>query len=528
VVAHLIALKLALLRNGLRRSPLQLVGMAIAALYGLGAVVLGVTGLGLLRLAEPPVAETLVVLAGSALVAGWALAPVFVAGVDLTLDPSRFALFPIPRRQLLAGQALAALIGVPGLCTAVLLGSTAITWARGPAPLMTAIVGAVLALGLCVVLSRLTAALASELTASRRFRDASSLVLIVPLVLAGPAIAAVAQSVNALGAPGLLTLAQAAGWTPLGAAFSAPAAMAQGRGLEALAKVAIAGAALALAAWAWSAALARALVRPSGAGNRGARRRPGAGLFGVLPATPAGAVAARCLVYWLRDPRYGSGLVVVPLLPVVLYVASAGAGGEPLSGPFALSGVIVGFVLAWSISADVSYDSTAFALHLAAGVRGRDDRAGRALALLAFGLPVTVAATIAPCAVAGRWEPLPALMGLSLGSLLSGVGLSSVVSARYTMAVPLPGESPFKKPSGNVAQTLLVQTGGLLVLAVLLSPETALALAWAGTAQVVWGWLTLAAGVLFGGALAVAGIALGGRWLDARGPEMFASLTRAG
>ncbi|GAA2197918.1 transporter [Sinomonas flava] len=528
MVAHLIRLKLALLRNGLRRSPLQLIGLILGALYGLGAVALGIAGLGVLRLAEVPVAETLVVLGGSALVLGWALAPILVAGVDLTLDPARFALFPIPRRQLLLGQGLAGLIGVPGLCTVLLLAATALTWARGWAPLVTALVCAVVALGLCVAVSRLAAALASELAASRRFRDVSSVLLLIPLVLLGPIIALAAQSLDAVGASGLVAAGEVLGWTPLGAAFSAPAAAAQGNGLEALAKIGVAAAALALAAWGWSAALARALLHPAGAGRRRAgKRHRGAGLFGLLPATPAGAVAARCLVYWLRDPRYGSGLVVVPLLPVVLYMASAGGGGDPLAGPFAVSGPIVGFVLAWSISADVSYDSTAFALHLAAGVRGRDDRLGRALALLAFGLPVTLVATAVPCVVAGQWEAFPALLGLALGSLLSGVGLSSVVSARYTVAVPLPGESPFKKPSGNVAQTMLVQTGGLLVLGALISPEIALALLWAGTGQAHWGWLGLAAGAVLGPALAAGGVVLGGRWLDARGPETFASLTRA-
>ena len=58
--------------------------------------------------------------------------------------------------------------------------------------------------------------------------------------------------------------------------------------------------------------------------------------------------------------------------------------------------------------------------------------------------------------------------------LLTGLGLASVVSARYTIAVPLPGDSPFKKPPGNVGQTLAVQFGGMGVLLVLILPEAAL------------------------------------------------------
>ena len=52
MVAHLVRLKLSLLRNGLRRSVPQLVGMVLAALYALGVVGLAVAGLVALRL--PP------------------------------------------------------------------------------------------------------------------------------------------------------------------------------------------------------------------------------------------------------------------------------------------------------------------------------------------------------------------------------------------------------------------------------------------------------------------------------------------
>jgi ABC-2 type transport system permease protein len=51
VVAHLLRLKLSLLRNSLRRSVPQLVGMALAAVYALGVVVLVVSGLVALRFA---------------------------------------------------------------------------------------------------------------------------------------------------------------------------------------------------------------------------------------------------------------------------------------------------------------------------------------------------------------------------------------------------------------------------------------------------------------------------------------------
>jgi ABC-2 type transport system permease protein len=49
MVAHLLRLKLTLLRNGLKRSPWQLVGLAFGGLYALGIVGMCLVLLVLLR-----------------------------------------------------------------------------------------------------------------------------------------------------------------------------------------------------------------------------------------------------------------------------------------------------------------------------------------------------------------------------------------------------------------------------------------------------------------------------------------------
>ncbi|NUS36738.1 MAG: transporter, partial [Pseudarthrobacter sp.] len=124
-----------------------------------------------------------------------------------------------------------------------------------------------------------------------------------------------------------------------------------------------------------------------------------------------------------------------------------------------------------------------------------------------------------------EWTALPGRLGFSQGILFTGLGLSSVVSARYTVTVPLPGDSPFKKPPGNVGQTLAVQFLGMAVLAVLVLPEAALLLAQVLTGSAVFGWLNLAAGTVVGLALFGAGVLLGGRWLDVRGPDLLAQVS---
>lgn len=519
MVAHLLRLKLTLLRNSLRRSPWQLVGIGIGALYALGIVGVGVVGLLLLRQADVTTAQTVVVLGGAGAVLGWAIIPIVASAADLTLDPARFTTFAVPMPQMLAGLALAGLIGTPGAATSLVALATVGTWSRSILGAFGALVGAVLGVLTCVVLSRVVTAGTVSLASSRRFKDVSAVAFLIPLVLTGPIVAVVARGIR--GSAGFIVeLARFLEWTPIGAAWALGGELAGGHYGTAVLKLLIAVASLAALVWCWKVLLQRALVTPPFAGSA-KKKTSGLGLFGVVPGTPTGAIVARSLSYWLRDPRYAGSLVVVPLLPVLLWFQASQSG---FYGLLQFVGPLSAFLLAWSISSDVSYDSTAFALHVSAGVRGSQDRLGRAVACLVFALPVVVLFSVVPMFITGGWPLLPCVLGLSLGVLFTGLGLSSVVSARYTMPVPLPGDSPFKKPPGNVAQTLAVQFGGMALLLVLVSPELVLVAMQLAGGSPVPGWICLALGPVLGGILFAAGVRLGGKWLDARGPELLAQL----
>ena len=520
MVAHLLRLKLTLLRNGLKRSPWQLVGLAFGGLYALGIVGMCLVLLVLLRQEDPGLAQTVVVLGGSAALLGWGIVPVIASAVDMTLDPARFTTSAVPMPQLLAGLALGGLIGLPGLATLLVALGTVVTWSRGVLPAAGALVGAILGVLTCVVLSRVVTTATASLAASRRFKDVSGIAFMVPLVLLGPITAGIFQGVGGSGAF-LSELAGRISWTPLGAAWSLGGDLERGQAGPAGLKLLIAVATLAGLSWCWKLLLERALVTPPYAGS--SRRKGGRlGLFALLPGTPAGAITARALTYWFRDPRYSGSLVVIPLLPVVLAFQGSQTNDY---GVLMITGPLTAFLLAWSISGDVSYDNTAFALHLAAGVRGVHDRLGRALACLAFALPTVLVLAIVPFFITGDWAWWPSILGISVGVLLTGLGLSSVVSARYTIAVPLPGDSPFKKPPGNVGQTLAVQFGGMGVLLMLVLPEAGLVLAQVLTGDPLFGWINLALGPVLGTALFIVGVRVGGRWLDARGPELLAQVT---
>ncbi|MFP5365615.1 MAG: transporter, partial [Actinomycetes bacterium] len=324
MVAHLLRLKLTLLRNGLRRSPWQLVGMAFAGLYALGLVSTLVVALVLLRNAPHDLAYTAVVLGGSSAVLGWGIIPVVASATDMTLDPARFTTFAIPMKQLLAGLALGGLIGIPGVATSLVALSTVVTWSRGILPALAAFTGAVLGVLTCVVLAKVVTTATASLASSRRFKDVSAIAFMVPLVLMGPIVAGVSQGITA--STGFLPgFARTVSWTPLGAPWSLAGDVAAGRPGAAALKLLISVAALAALAWSWKVLLERALVTPPYAGS-GKRKGGRLGLLGVLPAVPAGAVMARSLTYWFRDPRYSGSLVVIPLLPVVLVFQGSQTG----------------------------------------------------------------------------------------------------------------------------------------------------------------------------------------------------------
>jgi len=227
MVAHLLSLKWRLLLNGFRRSPGQLVGIAIGGLYASGVVAALVGTLIALRWADPETAHTAVVLGGAAAILAWAVVPLMASAADMTLDPARFTMSAIPMRQLLTGLALAGFIGLPGLSTTIVALFTAVTWWRSVPAVLGALLGAVLGVLSCVVLSKVITTATASLAASRRFKDVSSIVVFVPLVLMGPIVAGVFGGVS--GSTGYLPeLARTISWTPLGASWSLGGDLASG------------------------------------------------------------------------------------------------------------------------------------------------------------------------------------------------------------------------------------------------------------------------------------------------------------
>lgn len=522
MVATVLRIRFRVLGNTLTRSPMQLVGFILGVLGALWMLLLIGVGLFFVGGLDFDIARGVVTAAGALLTLGWVIGPVFVAGVDTTLDPAKLAPFPMTTRQMMVAITAGGITGVPGIATSLGALLTFLVWAREPLAALAAIVCVPLGVLICVVASRAVTALAGGLGGGRRTRELVGLVGFLALIFASPLLIGILNGVRAATGQGLQlqSLVEGVSWTPIGAAWAVPGDLATGSWLVAAARFAIAVATLAALWVLWYRSLSASVVAPPARST--ARRRSGSlGLFGVMPSTPVGATWARSLMSWTRDMRYLRQLLILPLLPVLMLFYS---GGDLSGSLFAVSGLAVGFFAGILAYSDVSYDGTAFATVLQTGIRGRDDRLGRMLGAATVSLPLVVIATVVTVGLAGRWEILPAVLGGSLALTLVGLGVSAVSSAIIVVPTPAPGDSPFKRVPGSTFSMFLAFLVCWVLVAVLSLPAIVPALISVIGGSVVAGWIALAVGVVFGFVVFAVGVVVGGRRFDAAAPALLAQL----
>lgn len=526
MVALLLQLKLTLLRNSLRRSVWRTVGLVLGSVYALGIVGGVLVGLVALRWTSVTTTAHVTVLAYSTLSVGWLLFSLLVFGVDETVDPARFALLPVRARELVPGLLAAALVGVPGVATALVALGLVVTWSRSPAPTVAALVAAVLGTLTCVLLSRSATSAFSAFLSSRRFRDLAAILLAV--VGGGIGIAANVLSQLAArdvtGLPGMLgTAGTVAAWTPFGWAWALPGDVARGAWVAAVLHLVLAVALVAGLAAAWTRVLARRLVEPGTVGGGSGRVSGGGWVERLYPPDAAGAVAVRSLRYWRRDPRHlatFASLLVTPLvLVVVLGINPAGITRFTVFVP-----AVFALLIGTSVAQDLSFDGSALWAHVSAGLPGIDDRRGRVLAALTVFGPLLVVMQLVVAAASGAWSDLPAALGLSAALALGGLGVGSWVGAVWQWPGPAPGENPFQRGSSGGLPAL---ASGLSVLAgTFVVGLPALVLLLAGLIWRPWlGWLALPVGVASGLVVLRLGQAQGGRLLERRWPEVLAAVS---
>jgi len=88
--------------------------------------------------------------------------------------------------------------------------------------------------------------------------------------------------------------------------------------------------------------------------------------------------------------------------------------------------------------------------------------------------------------------------------------------------VALPGESPLKTKTGMMGAQMLSQMGCLSITTLLALPLCV----WAIFASGWLIWVALVVALTWGGAAAVAGVVLGGKIMDSRGPAILSALKK--
>lgn len=562
MAATLIALRWRLTLNALRKNPWAMVGAILGGLYGLaalGSLVPGAIGLG--RWAAP--ADTAMILGalGAGLVAGWALVPLLLTGVDSTLDPRAMAAWAAPSRRLAVGLLAAGACGLPGIVTGLLCLLPALTWlvAGHPLAALLALLCAPAALATCVLLSRLVVVSAGT-WASRRGREATAVITMILLMVCSLAPSIVNAVLDSRGTEvlgGLRTVARALAWSPLGWAFTAPGLLATGPLWGALAATAGAWLIPLALLGPWRRLVARVMTTTGKSVNRShayiPQEQDPAGqvealdilpwsrrLTRLAPALPpaCSATAARCLRYWRSDPRYLVQLVSILVLPVFLVVVPA-LGGTQIyvngqraglglgQGPVVLLlGVpVLVLMMGWAVHDDVGYDSTAVWSRLSAGAPGWQDILGRVVAALTWQAPLAIAVGAGACLWTGRWDAAPALAGGCLALHGCALAWSCLTSVLLPYEVVPPGVSPLSsRTSGTVLLACLLQMVGMLVILTAALPVGAAAVAVVLTGHAAWGWLVLPVGLAWGGAALALGVRHAGGLLDRRGPALLATI----
>lgn len=480
-------------------------------------VITAVVCAAVLSLADAPVAvaRTVIVLGSAALLLGFLVGPILVGAID-QLDPRRFGVFGVDEKQMPWILALASFVSVPSAALVAVNVCVCIVAISLGAPWPIAVLMSILGVLSTLLAARIGMAVNALLLPERRSRELTALFALAVIVIAFPVAVFLASLEWDGHVPAAVdALTSTVGFTPLAApSWFLFAVATDAAGVWVGGVVAVATAVLFWALWTW---LVRRLLttteRPAAS-----RERTGLGWFGLLPSNAFGAIAARSLVYWLRDRRYIMNLIVVPIAGA-LTVLPLLVAGVPLEVAALVPVPVMALFFGWLPHNDVAYDSTALWTHVASGVRGLPDRLGRLVPVILVAVPVLAVAVPLTLLWIDDWRLLLPLTGLAASLLLSALGLSSVASVVAPYAVSRPGDSPFQQPQRPTSRGTYGPAAVFLGAMVVSIPT-----AWLFALTMIEGsqfapatfWVGLATGV---GVIAL-GVALGGRIFESRGERL--------
>ena len=553
MVGHLISLKWQYVLASFRRSVWALIGLIFAAIYAGGMLFALGAAYVFANSKVPEYGQLGTFLVGTAIAFAWAIVPIFFSGLDGTLDESRFVLFPIKPSTLQKGQFLGGFVGIPGIASiiAVLLG--AIAFISQPLALVVYLICCVLGLADLMVWARLANRLGMILNDNPRIANTLMIIAAMLMMSAGFIFGGTITYLTNHWDEALPYLPWL-GVTPFGSAFAVPYFMATDNMGAALGCLVLTFVYLTGGWWLWAKNLARSMANVGGSAHHASAAEVAAGdlgLFARFPATPRGAVAARTLHSFLKDNRLqlltASTAMIYLMLTVgmSLFLRSVGSietqveftGSAPEAYRIINSGVmqILGFWMyfctvftGYYMCYLVSYDNTAFSLHVLSPLRGIDDRLGRLWGYSILMVPVVVVMIFIACVANGHLELFPIVLMHQLGVFAAAAGMGCVLDTFISPPVAPPGANPFKNPKNNegfAKQLLLMLSMALTMLSAI--PASISVVVYIFLTQDV---LTLVIGgvvqLMVGAALLVGGIAWGGRRYDRVSARMLERVAR--
>ena len=524
MVAPLVAVRLRSQLSALRSSPWAMVGYILLVLMLLPLFVGLTVGLSYLRFL-PDVRSPLMLTAGAVLVLVWTFGSVLFFAMDDSVSPQRLVLFPLRSRDLLVPLLVSDLLTLPGVFTLLVCCGFMIGWATDPLLTITGIASTALGVVTGMLAGRILVTSLSRWLAARRSRDLLYVVLLLGLIAiswGGPLLSRGMFNLD-LNREAIELVGDAAGWSPMGWAWSLPADLAAGRSGVAALRLALALVLLAAMIWLWSRQLDRALTSPLPSAGGGAPTVSSPWLDRLFPPNPAGAIAARNLRYLRRDPRRFASVLVIMATPFFVVFMNM-VRDEKLIPEFLW---LVAALATWmgGISAlqDTPMDGSALWLHAVSGIRGFEDRLGRLMAnSLIYGGTFAMTMVLASTLL-GAWGVFPFAFGLGLGTLIANQGMSLLISSFLNGTAPPPGTNPFASTSKGQGAAFLASVLQMIGSAILLLP--AAGMAFASYRFPLLGWLFLPVGPVLGLLAALGLISLGGRQLDRTWPEVLKAVT---
>ncbi|MFJ9693482.1 transporter [Kitasatospora sp. NPDC101183] len=523
VVRALVALKLRLVRNGLRRSPGRTAVFVIGGLLGLAFASAIALAMALMNGKFDGSGDAGVMLLGT-MTLGWAALPLFLFSSDESSDPTRLTMLPLRPGPLLRGSLLASLVGPGPVINLVLVVGAALSGVGGGASVPFAVVGVPLTLLCLVTLSRAVAAGNARMLSSRRGKDFA--------IFGGLLFALLVQVANlgsqtVFGRPGkdgtldlspLQPIGSVLRWIPPISATDAGRTAGEGRYGLALLQLASSAALLYLLLRWWRSSLTELMVTADSSTldvARGVQQSRG---WRFLPEGRVGAVMQRHLRYAWREPRAKAAVFMSVGMTLVICVMSVVQGWQSVY-LLAMTGVFLGLQMLNLFG----MDGSAFwmvAATLRTPADARDELRGRAYAVLSYALPVTVVLGLVLAAVTGDWAGLPSAIGLALCLLGCGIALGSVFSVMAPYTMPADSNPMRNAAPGQGGLILLNQFGSMLGVALLALPGIGY-LGFALASDVPT-WPLLLAGPLYGALIATLGIRYAATRLLRRTPEILA------